>query len=113
MTQLPVKLTDPLTAILYITADRTHMLEMKDALHLRQVAEGEGLSSHSLYGGLVQLGRTLGAAMSSFVLDTIMCFTRQSWFAEVVVYTSQILWTQTDMLVLHLHAAVSLVIIHA
>ena len=41
MTQLPVKLTDPLTAILYITADRTHMLEMKEALHLRQVAEGQ------------------------------------------------------------------------
>ena len=58
MTQLPVKLTDPLTAILYITADRTHMLEMKDALHLRQVAEGEALSFHSLYHGLGQLGIT-------------------------------------------------------
>ena len=78
MTQLPVKLTDPLTAILYITADRTHMLEMKDALHLRQVAEGEAkrlcLLTHS--GGLVQLGRTLESPMLSFVLDSIVCFTR-------------------------------------
>ncbi|KAI0242523.1 hypothetical protein LSAT2_012954 [Lamellibrachia satsuma] len=63
MTQLPVKLTDPLTAILYITADRTHMLEMKEALHLRQVAEAPAHEQHVIslhkhghhFGGLPML----------------------------------------------------------
>lgn len=36
----PVKLTDPVTAILYITSDHQHMEELKDAIHFKQVAEG-------------------------------------------------------------------------
>ncbi len=38
--QFPVKLTDPLTAILYITADYRHMRELKEAIHVKEVAEG-------------------------------------------------------------------------
>lgn len=37
----PVKLTDPLTAILYITSDRSHMQELKHAIHVKEVIEGE------------------------------------------------------------------------
>ena len=37
----PVKLTDPVTAILYITSDHLHMEELKEAIHLREVVEGE------------------------------------------------------------------------
>lgn len=37
----PVKLTDPLTAILYITEDKVHMEELKHAIHVKEVIEGE------------------------------------------------------------------------
>ena len=33
----PVKLTEPLTAILYITADNQHMEELKHAIHYKEV----------------------------------------------------------------------------
>lgn len=36
----PVKLTDPLTAILYIASDREHILELHHAIHVKEVAEG-------------------------------------------------------------------------
>ena len=35
-----MKLTEPLTAILYITADHRHMRELKEAIHVREIAEG-------------------------------------------------------------------------
>lgn len=38
--QFPVKLTEPLTAILYITADKFHMEDLKHVLHLQSVKEG-------------------------------------------------------------------------
>ena len=37
----PVKLTDPLTAIMYITADKTHMEELKHAIHVKENIIGE------------------------------------------------------------------------
>lgn len=39
--EFPVKLTDPLTAILYITEDRQHMQELRHAIHVKEVIEGE------------------------------------------------------------------------
>ena len=39
--KFPVKLTEPLTSILYITADKVHMEEYKHAIHVREIAEGE------------------------------------------------------------------------
>lgn len=38
--QLPVKLTSPITAILYITADKQHMEELKHTIHVAEVIEG-------------------------------------------------------------------------
>ena len=38
--QFPVKLTEPLTAILYITADKVHMEDLKHVLHLQSIKEG-------------------------------------------------------------------------
>lgn len=37
----PVKLTDPLTAILYITQDREHIEELRHVIHVKEVAEGK------------------------------------------------------------------------
>lgn len=47
----PVKLTEPLTAILYITEDREHMQELKHAIHVKEVAEGE-----SKWGEIIEIG---------------------------------------------------------
>lgn len=44
-TAFPVKLTEPVTAVLYITADHRHMRELKEAIHVREVAEGESCPS--------------------------------------------------------------------
>ena len=37
--QFPVKLTDPVTAILYITADHEHMNDLKHVIHVKEAAE--------------------------------------------------------------------------
>ena len=39
--KFPVKLTAPLTSILYITADKIHMEEYKHAIHVKEIAEGK------------------------------------------------------------------------
>lgn len=38
--QFPVKVTEPLTAILYITEDKQHIMELHKALHVKEVIEG-------------------------------------------------------------------------
>lgn len=37
----PVKLTDPVTAILYITSDKAHMEELKHTIHVKEIALGK------------------------------------------------------------------------
>lgn len=39
--ELPVKLTEPLTAILYITTDKQHIEALRLTLHVKEVIEGE------------------------------------------------------------------------
>lgn len=39
-TNFPVKITKPLTAILYITSDYQHMQDLQNALHVHAVGEG-------------------------------------------------------------------------
>uniref|UniRef100_A0A1A9ZFU0 Uncharacterized protein n=1 Tax=Glossina pallidipes TaxID=7398 RepID=A0A1A9ZFU0_GLOPL len=39
--QFPVKLTEPLTAILYITKDKQHIIELYKALHVKEVGENK------------------------------------------------------------------------
>lgn len=38
--EFPVKLTEPLTAILYITEDKQHMEDIHHAIHVKEVVEG-------------------------------------------------------------------------
>ncbi|KAL5007089.1 hypothetical protein ScPMuIL_015895 [Solemya velum] len=61
--KFPVKVTDPLTAILYITADRVHMEELKHAIHVKEIIEAPAHEHHVLalhrhghhFGGLPTL----------------------------------------------------------
>ncbi|XP_074661928.1 uncharacterized protein KIAA2013 homolog isoform X1 [Tubulanus polymorphus] len=62
-TQFPVKLTRPLTAILYITTDKEHMELLKRAIHVREIVEAPAHEHHVIalhrhghsYGGLPTL----------------------------------------------------------
>ena len=38
--KFPVKLTEPLTGILYITSDKQHMEDLKHAIHVKEINEG-------------------------------------------------------------------------
>lgn len=38
---LPVKITEPITSILYITSDKNHMELIKDTLHVHKIVEGK------------------------------------------------------------------------
>ncbi|CAE1324617.1 unnamed protein product [Acanthosepion pharaonis] len=61
--QFPVKLTEPITSILYITADKQHMEELKHAIHVREIAEAPAHEHHVIalhkhghkFGGLPTL----------------------------------------------------------
>ncbi|KAB7497612.1 Uncharacterized protein Anas_00137 [Armadillidium nasatum] len=44
----PIKLTQPLTAILYITSDKVHMEELKHTIHVKEVAIAPAHHHHSL-----------------------------------------------------------------
>lgn len=44
--KFPVKLTAPLTSILYITADKIHMEEYKHAIHVKEIAEAPAHEHH-------------------------------------------------------------------
>ena len=39
--KFPVKLTDPVTAVLYITSDYQHMQELKHTTHVKEVVHGK------------------------------------------------------------------------
>jgi len=39
--QFPVKLTDPITSVLYITSDRSHIEELRLSIHVKEVQEGK------------------------------------------------------------------------
>lgn len=43
--QFPVKLTDPPTAVLYITSDKQHMEDLKHTIHVKEVVEGKPANS--------------------------------------------------------------------
>lgn len=38
--KFPVKLTDPLMPILYISVDKEHLEELQHAIHVKEIGEG-------------------------------------------------------------------------
>ncbi|XP_032527238.1 uncharacterized protein KIAA2013 homolog [Danaus plexippus] len=54
----PVKLTEPLTAILYITADKQHMEDLRHAIHVHEVVEAPAHEHHVI--ALHRHGTTFG-----------------------------------------------------
>ncbi|KAJ6650029.1 hypothetical protein Bhyg_05272 [Pseudolycoriella hygida] len=63
-TMFPVKLTEPLTAILYIASDREHILELHHAIHVKEVAEAPAHEHHII--ALHKHGHHLGGLPTLF-----------------------------------------------
>ncbi|XP_030383589.1 uncharacterized protein KIAA2013 homolog [Scaptodrosophila lebanonensis] len=62
--QFPVKLTEPLTAILYITEDKQHMEELHHAIHVKEVVEAPAHEQHVI--ALHKHGHQLGGLPTLF-----------------------------------------------
>ena len=62
--QFPVKITEPLTPILYITHDRQHVLELKHAIHVKEVAVAPAHETHII--ALHRHGHQLGGLPTFF-----------------------------------------------
>lgn len=65
----PVKLTEPLTAILYITADKQHMEDLRHAIHLKEVVEAPPHEHHVI--ALHKHGHSLGGLNPLFWISII------------------------------------------
>ncbi|XP_013146041.1 PREDICTED: uncharacterized protein KIAA2013 homolog [Papilio polytes] len=66
----PVKLTEPLTAILYITADKKHMEDLRHAIHVREVVEAPAHENHVI--ALHKHGYSLGGLNPLFWVSIIV-----------------------------------------
>lgn len=60
----PVKLTEPLTSILYITSDKQHMEDLRHAIHVKEIAEAPAHEHHVIF--LHKHGSNLGGLPTLF-----------------------------------------------
>jgi len=60
----PVKLTEPLTAILYITSDKQHMEDLRHAIHVKEIVEAPAHENHVIF--LHKHGSNLGGLPTFF-----------------------------------------------
>lgn len=63
--QFPVKLTEPVTAILYISPDKKHLDDLRHAIHVHEVGEGKLLHCLRVIFGVTLLLETSGTQASS------------------------------------------------
>lgn len=60
----PVKLTEPLTPILYITSDKLHMEDLRHAIHVKEINEAPPHEHHLIF--LHKHGSNLGGLPTLF-----------------------------------------------
>lgn len=60
----PVKLTEPLTSILYITSDKQHMEDLRHAIHVKEIIEAPAHEHHVIF--LHKHGSNLGGLPTFF-----------------------------------------------
>uniref|UniRef100_A0A0K2VHG3 Uncharacterized protein n=1 Tax=Lepeophtheirus salmonis TaxID=72036 RepID=A0A0K2VHG3_LEPSM len=82
----PVKLTEPVTAILYITSDYSHILELKDTIHVREVADAPAHEHHVI--ALHKHGNKLGG------LPTIFWFSIGFFIFVFHVFLFKLVWQE-------------------
>lgn len=82
--QFPVKLTEPLTAILYITSDFQHIIELKDIIHVKEIAEAPAHEHHIL--ALHRHGHQLGGLPALFWVSIVFLIVVFHLFLAKLIY---------------------------
>ena len=68
-TVFPVKLTEPLTPILYITADRQHINELKHTIHVKEISLAPAHEEHVI--AMHRYGHQLSSLAALFWLTVV------------------------------------------
>ncbi|XP_052801040.1 uncharacterized protein KIAA2013 homolog [Mya arenaria] len=82
--KFPVKLTEPLTAILYVTADKIHMEELKHAIHVKEIAEAPAHEHHVI--ALHKHGHHFGGLPTIFWVSIAFLITVFHLFLFKLIY---------------------------
>jgi len=82
--QFPVKLTDPLTAILYITPDKEHITDLRHTIHVKEISEAPA-HEHSLIT-LHKHGHQLGGLPAIFWLSIVFLIVIFHLFLAKLIY---------------------------
>lgn len=80
----PVKLTEPLTSILYIASDRQHIEELKHTIHVKEVAEAPAHEHQTLV--LHRYGHSLGGLPAVFWIIIIFLIVIFHLFLGKLIY---------------------------
>lgn len=82
--QFPVKLTQPLTAILYITPDLEHIQELKHTIHVKEIVEAPA-HEHNIIA-LHRHGHKLGGLPAIFWLSIVFLIVIFHLFLAKLIY---------------------------
>lgn len=82
--EFPVKQTDPLTAILYITADEQHIKELKHTIHVKEVNEAPAHEHETV--ALHKYGHSLGGLPTMFWISIVFLIVIFHIFLGKLIY---------------------------
>lgn len=80
----PVKLTEPLTPLLYITSDKEHIGELKHSIHVKEISEAPAHEHHTI--ALHQYGHSLGGLPTFFWIAIIILIIVFHLFLGKLIY---------------------------
>lgn len=80
----PVKQTEPLTAILYVTSDKQHIEELKHTIHVHEVKEAPAYEHHQIV--LHQYGHQLGGLPAIFWISIVFLIVIFHLFLGKLIY---------------------------
>lgn len=82
--EFAVKLTQPLTSLLYITPDRQHIRELKHSIHVKEIGEAPAHEHHTI--ALHRYGHTLGGLPTFFWLSIFVLIVVFHIFLGKMIY---------------------------
>ncbi|XP_050425901.1 uncharacterized protein KIAA2013 homolog isoform X2 [Adelges cooleyi] len=88
----PVKITDPVTAILYITYDRKHMEDLRHAIHVKEVLEAPAHEHHVI--ALHKHGHHLGGLPTFFWVAIGFLIVIFHLFLIKLIYNEYFIWQE-------------------
>ena len=84
----PVKLTEPLTSLLYITPDREHITELKHSIHVKEVNEAPAHEHHTI--AIHKYGHSLGGLPTIFWVAILILIVAFHFFLGKLIYNEYI-----------------------